>query len=94
MERINFFVLGTGEFGGHAMKTTSLIIGYPVKINTGSSPGALDPETAATATYPRLTTESGTNNLIPSDFWMYKTDAFRLAKVQAHVISDLAFQVV
>jgi len=40
------------------------------------------PETAATATYPRLTTESGTNNFYSSDFWMYKTDAFRLAKVQ------------
>ena len=40
------------------------------------------PETAATATYPRLTTERGTNNFYSSDFWMYKTDAFRLAKVQ------------
>ena len=44
--------------------------------------GRWTPETAATATYPRLTTESGTNNFYSSDFWMYKTDAFRLAKIQ------------
>ena len=40
------------------------------------------PETAATATYPRLSTLSGSNNFVTSDFWLYKTDAFRLAKVQ------------
>ena len=40
------------------------------------------PETAATATYPRLTTESGSNNNTTSDFWMYSTDRVNLAKVQ------------
>ena len=40
------------------------------------------PETAATATYPRLTVTEGANNLQTSDFWIYKTDRFDLAKVQ------------
>ena len=40
------------------------------------------PETAETATYPRLSSMSGSNNFQTSDFWLYKTDAFRLAKVQ------------
>ena len=40
------------------------------------------PETAATASYPRLTTQSGANNNTNSDFWMYSTSRFDLAKVQ------------
>lgn len=39
-------------------------------------------ETRETATYPRLTTQSGDNNFRASDFWMYSTDRFDLAKVQ------------
>ena len=38
-------------------------------------------ETAATATYPRITRDSK-NNYVTSDFWMYKTDAFNLERVQ------------
>ena len=40
------------------------------------------PETAATATYPRLTTTNGANNLRTSDFWIYKNDRFNLSQVQ------------
>jgi hypothetical protein len=40
------------------------------------------PATAETASYPRLTTQAGTNNLQTSDFWMYSTSRFDLAKVQ------------
>ena len=80
---LTFFVLGTGEFGGHAMKNNESY--YWISGEDKYSAvvrGRWTPETAATATYPRLTTESGTNNFYSSDFWMYKTDAFRLAKIQ------------
>lgn len=40
------------------------------------------PETAATATYPRLSARSSSNNFRASDYWLYKTDRFDLAKVQ------------
>ena len=40
------------------------------------------PETASTADYPRLTTGNGANNYVTSDFWMYSTSRFDLAKVQ------------
>jgi hypothetical protein len=40
------------------------------------------PETAATATYPRLTTKNGDNNFRNSDFWLYSTNRVDLAKVQ------------
>ncbi len=44
--------------------------------------GRWTPETASTATYPRLTTQGGELNFVTSDFWTYKTDAFSLDQVQ------------
>ena len=40
------------------------------------------PETAATATLPRLTTTNAANNYVTSDFWMYSTDRFDIDKIQ------------
>jgi hypothetical protein len=76
------FMLGVGGFGGHAMKNSSY---YWIKANDKYSSVVRDrwtPSTAATATYPRLTTEAGSNNYQNSDFWMYSTSRFDLAKVQ------------
>jgi len=44
--------------------------------------GRWTPETAATATYPRLTTTDNSNNFRNSTFWLYDTDRFNLTKVQ------------
>lgn len=44
--------------------------------------GRWTPETAATATHPRLTSLSNANNESPSSFWLYSTDCFNLRKVQ------------
>lgn len=44
--------------------------------------GRWTPETASTATYPRLTTQNNTHNFRYSDFWMYKNDRFNLSKLQ------------
>lgn len=76
------FIHGTGGFGGHALKSGSY---YQVAGETKYSAevrGRWTKETAATATYPRLTTGNGANNFVASDFWMYSTDRFDLAKVQ------------
>ena len=43
--------------------------------------GRWTPETAETATHPRLTTQS-TSNGEGSTFWLYSTDRFNLRKVQ------------
>jgi len=40
------------------------------------------PETASTATLPRLTTTDGTNNNQNSTFWIYKDNYFNLEKIQ------------
>lgn len=80
---LTVFVLGTGQFGGHAMKNNEAY--YWISGEDKYSAivrGRWTPETAGTATYPRLTTENGANNFHSSDFWIYKTDAFRLDKVQ------------
>ena len=76
------FALFTGRYGAYAMKSGS----YWWVSGNGkySDPvrGSWTPETAATATYPRLTTGSGTNNYRNSSFWIYSTNRFDLAKVQ------------
>lgn len=77
-----FFVLGTGNFGAYGTKSSSYYWVYGTRKYSAVVRDRWTEETKATATYPRLTTESGTNNFRTSDFWMYKTDRFDLAKVQ------------
>ena len=77
-----FFALATGGFGAKAFKNSSY---YWVSGDGKYSEivrGRWTKETADTATYPRLTTQSGTHNFRNSDFWLYSTDRFDLAKIQ------------
>lgn len=81
-KNFTLFLLATGGFGGKAVKNNSYwwIDGddkYSAVVR-----GAWTPETASTATYPRLTTGDGSNNFQNSTYWLYKTDRFDLAKVQ------------
>ena len=81
-KNFTFFALGIGNYGAYAMKNSNY---YWVNGEGKYSEVVLDrwtEQTKATAMYPRLTTESGSNNFRDSDFWMYKTDRFNLAKVQ------------
>ena len=86
------FVLGVGGFGGQGNKVN---IGQPSNTNnkgyfafSGTAKYSViardcwTPETAGTALYPRLTSGSGANNFQTSDFWLYKTDRFDIAKIQ------------
>lgn len=81
-KNFTLFVLGTGNWGGNGMKNNSYYWVYGDGKYSAVVRDRWTPETASTATYPRLTTENGSNNFQSSDFWIYKTDAFRLAKVQ------------
>ncbi|MBQ4386282.1 MAG: SusC/RagA family TonB-linked outer membrane protein [Prevotella sp.] len=81
-KNFTLFMLGVGGFGGHAVKNSSY---WWIDENDKYSAvvrGRWTPETAATATYPRLTSQSGANNFTTSDFWLYSTSRFDLAKVQ------------
>ncbi len=76
------FVAGTGNWGGKAFKNDTYNWVYGDVKYSEVVRGRWTPETAAIATYPRLTTQGGELNFVNSDFWMYSTDAFYLDKVQ------------
>ncbi len=76
------FALGTGQFGAYGVKNGDY---YWVNGDDKYSAVVRDrwtEETKNTASYPRLTTQSGSNNYRTSSFWMYSTDRFDLQKVQ------------
>lgn len=77
-----FFALGVARTGAKAMKNNDY---YWVNGDDKYSEivrGRWTENTKETATFPRLTTESGENNFRNSDFWIYSTDRFDLARVQ------------
>lgn len=82
----SLFMMGIGRFGSYAMKGDNNSYSYwwvhGDRKYSAEVRNRWTPETAATATYPRLTTTNGANNFVASDFWMYSTDRFSLAKVQ------------
>ncbi|MDE5774494.1 MAG: SusC/RagA family TonB-linked outer membrane protein, partial [Muribaculaceae bacterium] len=76
------FVHCTGGYGAKALKSGSY---YRPSGENKYSSEALNrwtPETAATATLPRLLSDAANNNNQDSDFWMYSRNRFELAKVQ------------
>ena len=81
-KNFTLFALGTGNMGAYAVKNNSYFWVYGDRKYSEVVRDRWTEETKATATYPRLTTESGSNNFRTSDYWMYKTDRFNLAKVQ------------
>jgi hypothetical protein len=76
------FVLGTANFGAYAMKNEAYHWIYGQRKYSEVVRDRWTPATHETATYPRLTTEASPNNFRSSDFWMYKTNRFNLARVQ------------
>ena len=81
-KNLTFFALATGQAGAYAMKNNSYFwIDGEDKYSVVTR-DRWTPETAGTATFPRLTTQSAANNYRSSDFWMYSTDRIDLAKIQ------------
>lgn len=76
------FARGTGSVGTYGMKDNSYYWVYGDRKYSKVVLNRWTPETAATATYPRLTTLDGSNNFRSSDFWMYRANRFDLAKIQ------------
>ncbi|RAI94190.1 SusC/RagA family TonB-linked outer membrane protein [Algoriphagus yeomjeoni] len=77
-----FFALGTMRSGAYAMKNNDYFWAnaddkYSIEVRDRWTE-----ETQNTATFPRLTTLNGANNFRNSDFWLYSTNRFDLAKVQ------------
>lgn len=78
----NLFILGTGQTGGDAITSNSY---FQVNGNDKYSEvvrGRWTPETANTATFPRLSSQTNQNNFRTSTFWMYDTSFFRINRAQ------------
>lgn len=81
-KNFTLFAAGNGNCGGKGMKDNSLFWVYGTKKYSEEQLGRWTPETAETATFPRLTTGNGDLNFVSSDYWMYNTSAFYLSRVQ------------
>lgn len=82
----NLFVLGTGQTGADGNKLSDSFENYyGVNGNDKYSEvvlGRWTPETANTATFPRLSTQTNQNNFRTSTFWMYDNSYFKINRAQ------------
>lgn len=81
-KNFTLFALITGKFMGYATKSNSY---WWIDSNDKYSAVVRDSwteETKDTATYPRLSSISNTNNNRTSDFWLYSTNRIDLSRVQ------------
>lgn len=81
-KNFTLFAMGTANSGGIGFKNSSY---YWVTGDNKYSEvvlGRWTENTKDVATYPRLSTQSNSNNFRNSTFWMYKTDRFDLTKIQ------------
>ena len=76
------YVAGNGNFGGKGLKSNGLYWVYGDAKYSDVQLGRWTPETATTATFPRLTTQGGELNFVSSDYWLFSTSAFYLSRVQ------------
>ncbi|MDX1283359.1 MAG: SusC/RagA family TonB-linked outer membrane protein [Draconibacterium sp.] len=79
---LSLFVLGLGEFGGEANMSNDY---YWVDANDKYSEtvlGRWTPETANSATFPRLSSNDNKNNFRTSTFWMYNNSFFDIKRAQ------------
>lgn len=79
---LSLYVLGEGRTGADGFKSSNY---YWIDGNEKYSVTVLDawtPETASTATFPRLTTTTNSNNYRTSSYWQYNNDYFSIQKIQ------------
>ena len=79
---VALFVLGTGQSGSVGFKNNNY---YWVDGNKKYSDvvlGSWTPESKATATYPRLSSQSSNNNFRQSTYWMYSDNYFTIRRIQ------------
>ena len=80
------FMLGDAQIGASGMKNSDAFNNYYYMSGANkysvNAYGRWTPETAETATHPRLTTKSSSHNASPSSFWFFRYNYFNLNKVQ------------
>jgi hypothetical protein len=81
-KNLTLFVSGEGRIGADTFKESNY---YWVDGNKKYSEVVLDawtPATSATATYPRLSSQTNSNNYRRSSYWLYNNDYFQIRKIQ------------
>jgi len=85
-KRFSFFVLATGESGSKGNRLNSNFNQYySIDGNDKYSEvvlGRWTPETADTATFPRLSSGTNQNNFRNSTFWLYNNNFFNISRAQ------------
>ncbi len=85
-KRFNLFVLGTGQTGAHGNKLSGNFNQYYAVDGQDKYSevvlGRWTPETADTATFPRLSSRTNQNNFRTSTFWLFDTSFFRINRAQ------------
>lgn len=81
-KNFNFFALGVARFGSTVYYNDAYYWVYGQRKYTAVVLDRWTPETAETATYPRLTTGNGSNNFRNSTYWLYNNDFFTLNTAQ------------
>lgn len=79
---LTLFVLGEGRSGSETFMESTY---YWIDGNDKYSEMALNawtPETMNTATYPRISSQTNSNNLRRSSYWLYNNDYFSINKIQ------------
>lgn len=79
---LTFYLLGEGRSGSRTFMEDDY---YWVDGNDKYSEiivNSWTPETATTATYPRLSSQANNNNFRRSSFWLYNNDYFQIRKIQ------------
>ena len=80
--RWELFALGTAQTGSNIYFNNAYYWVYGNRKYSAMVLNRWTPETAATATYPRLTTTNGSNNFRNSTFWLYDDRYFTLNRAQ------------
>lgn len=79
---LSLFALGNGRYGSDAVYSSAYFWVDGTDKYSEEVLNRWTPETASTATYPRLTSKSSLNNFRGSTFWLYRNDYFTLDRVQ------------
>lgn len=81
-KNLSLFGLGTGRLGGYSYYSGDYFWVQGEDKYSAEVRNSWTEETKATATYPRLSYGSNTNNFRNSTFWLYKNNLFRLERIQ------------
>lgn len=81
-KNFTLFAYGTGQTGGIGFNNSPYYCNGAQDRYSEMAWGRWTPETAATATAPRLTTGTTANNTQTSTFWQYSTNRFDIRRVQ------------